>query len=466
MTRPCGPSPHAPWVRPKGRGRSHLRRRIFFWFGASIVVSLVLSSVVGFVAMRGQGAFSRERGRIERFVAAEYALVFDDDAQVSRLTASIAEALELGVVAEATGGRTIAAAGPACKRPAFIVPIERAGLSLGRVSFCVPDARRGGPPFGALLPIALGALILWMASGVLARNLTRPLYEVARVAEDIGQGRLESRVRLRKHHRGEMRLLGEVLNEMADRIERQMRDQRALLAAVSHEVRTPLARLRLLVERARLRHGESTTFDEIDGEVSEIDDLVGELLANARIEFAVSAETPLDAIDLAKSALSRAGLSESLLATSIVPSTTGALVDGDASRLRVRADASLVARAFANLLRNANEHGRGVRALVVRQAGDRIAFDVVDLGEGFAEAELDQVFLPFHRGAKRATADAADRERRSLGLGLSLVRRIAEAHGGAAYAANHPDGGGVVTLELPRADTAEIGAVGRRDGTS
>jgi signal transduction histidine kinase len=108
------------------------------------------------------------------------------------------------------------------------------------------------------------------------------------------------------------------------------------------------------------------------------------------------------------------------------------------------ADATLLLRAIGNLIDNAERHGRGLVRLCVRSRPGHLAIEAEDAGPGFSEPDLSRAFEPFQRRA------AAGDDGRSLGLGLSLVRRIAEAHRGTAYVRNRPGGGAVVGLELPR----------------
>jgi signal transduction histidine kinase len=112
-------------------------------------------------------------------------------------------------------------------------------------------------------------------------------------------------------------------------------------------------------------------------------------------------------------------------------------------------DATLVARAVGNLLENAKRHAGGAARLRILERGPRIAFEVDDDGPGFAPGEEEQVFQPFYRGKNGGEKNGV-----SVGLGLALVKRIAEAHGGRAYAQNRegPDGkkGARVGIELAR----------------
>jgi signal transduction histidine kinase len=291
------------------------------------------------------------------------------------------------------------------------------------VASLVHDAMGRGRGHWLLAVFAAGT-VLWMISGKIAFKIARPLQELLRVTDEIGAGRLSARAEIPPWRMGEMAYLGQAVNDMAARIEKQMKDQRELLAGVSHEIRTPLARIRVLLELGRSRGGDAKTFDELEREVVEIDALVGQLLASARLDFANLSVRPLDAVELARRALERAGVSEAGVLD--VPVGTALTFDGDAT---------LLARALANLLENARRHGGGVTRLGVRQrAGDGVVFEVDDAGPGFP-----------------AAGDTRERQPRpegSLGLGLVLVRRIADAHRGGVTLSNRAEGGARVRLEV------------------
>ena len=300
----------------------------------------------------------------------------------------------------------------------------------------------GQRPWRAFLFFGVPVLLLWSASGRLARRISRPLYELTRVAQKIGAGDLGARAPLPRDATGEIVTLSTSVNDMAARLSGELARQRELLAAVSHELRTPLARMRLVIEIAREGGLRPDTLNEIERETIEIDALVGELLASARLEFQVVSPKPLDAGEVAGRALGRAGISIDRLRT---PSQQ------DAGTLKFTADPTLVARALANLLSNARKHGGGLEAMTVSTRPGFVRFEVADRGPGFAPGEESRIFNSFFRGRH---ADAGDKtpdapeHTGSLGLGLSLVKRIAEAHGGGVSATNRPDGGAVVVLEL------------------
>jgi len=286
-------------------------------------------------------------------------------------------------------------------------------------------------PWRSVLLFGVPAAVLWTAAGKVARRLARPLYELTRVAQAIGEGNFGARASLdwlECTGFDEMAVLARAFNEMAGRLERQLTEQRELLAAVSHELRTPLSRIRLLVEIARQGSFDRPTLDEIEREAIEIDTLVGELLASARLEFQAVAPKPLEAGEVARRALERAG--EPLDKLSVGPPT-----------IPFAGDPTLVARALANIVDNARKHGGGLDRMNVRTQAGSVVFEVLDRGPGFASGEEDRVFDRFYRGENGGAHG-------SLGLGLALVRRICEAHGGRVQASNRPGGGACLRLEL------------------
>jgi two-component system, OmpR family, sensor kinase len=323
----------------------------------------------------------------------------------------------------------------------------------------MPRFGSGRPQIPGVVFLLIPVVILWAAAGKVARRIARPLDELVRVAQDIGAGRLDARARLHCGGIDEIAELSRAVNDMAERIERQLRDQRELLAGVSHEIRTPLARLRLLVEIGRERGSGTKNLDEIERELVEIDALVGELLASARLDFSAVTPMALDAREVAARAAERAGVS----ADRVIVEANDVKDD-----LKFVGDPTLLARALANLLQNASLHGGGVDILRVDGRPSAIEFTILDRGPGFVPGDEGRVFDRFYRprsGSGDLEGAGSDGPRMSdpgrlgastradgLGLGLALVRRIAAAHGGSVVAQNRPreTGGAEVTLSIPR----------------
>ncbi|WP_394837103.1 HAMP domain-containing histidine kinase [Pendulispora rubella] len=411
-----------------------LQRRIFLWFGLTILASGLFVGVSTRFFTSGQG-WSADVDHARTFLARRYAEVWNDADQRSRLARATAHDLNMNLVVRDASGHVLQSIGAQCKK-SFDVPIvSDEGEALGKVTLCVEHHAFGK---SVLIPLCVGLLVVWAASGLIARRVARPIYQVALVADDIGRGHFSSRTRLPMHDRGEMGLLAEVLNDMTERIEKQLADQRALLATVSHEIRTPLARMRLLIELGRSAVEQTAegdgkpcpALDELDREVVAIDALVSDLLAGSRIDFAATKPVTMDATEVAKEAIERTGVAPEKLAV-------------DVPHLEFRGDPTLVARAVHNLLENAERHAGGVAMFHVHRDGNFVAFDVEDDGPGFTPGEASQAFEPFYKNPRNQAASA-----RSSGLGLALVKRIAEAHGGRAFAENRAQGGARVGVRF------------------
>ena len=402
-----------------------LQRRLFLWFGASIfatglVVSLAFSGLGRF---EGTGR-SRLRGAVE-LLSWQAAQAWPNPEARAAWASHLAEGLNWGVRLEDGRHQSLASYGPKLEHTDLLAPVEVNGSLVGYVRV---DTGRPHAWWPFLLVLFLLFGMLWGAAGRVARGIARPLAELTRVARALGEGKLSTRAEVRG--KGEIRELANVMNEMAGRIERQLRDQRELLAGVSHELRTPLSRVRLLLELGRSGAEIPRTLDEVEGEVVEMDRLVGELLANARMDFAAVSRVTLDGRDVAARALERAGLPTALLHV-------------DAVRRTFQGDPTLLGRALANLLENADRHGGGVTALRVTEEENSLLFSVEDSGPGFASGEQAALFQPFRRGTTSKQGEQA-----GLGLGLALVWRIAEAHGGEAFAENKPEGGARVGFRV------------------
>lgn len=405
-----------------------LQRRLFFAFGVGIVLSGLAFAGVSKLVGNPSERWHRTLDGARSFVAARFAEAWSDAARRSALADELAQALSIGLVLRDPAGQLLSRHGKArCRKPRSTAIVE-GGKTLGRVDACVDPWEH--MPLSVLLAFFAAALALWGVAGVLARRLARPLGQVARVAQAIGEGELSRRYTPGRGATGEVEQLADAINLMAERIGKQLGDQRELLAAVSHELRTPLGHLRVLIELAREGNLDAARLTEMEREVREIDELVGDLLAHSRLEFSGLSRQRLDAVTLAAEALERQGLPVDLL-------------ESESEAVELEADASLLARALANLLDNAERHGSGVRALRVRSDRDdegreRVCFEVDDEGPGFGD-DLQRPFGAFVGGAGHG-----------LGLGLALVARIAQAHGGRAWASHRAGGGARVTICLER----------------
>ncbi|WP_375772037.1 ATP-binding protein [Archangium gephyra] len=438
---------HGPAFRPMSRLghfiRARLRRRLFLWFGVSIfTTALVVGTVMTVMGgLMGDGSWQQEAARARTFVSNRLAEVWDDPVRRDALVRSVSEDLLVSVELRDASGALLVRTGEPCPPNAEVsIPVERGGVRLGTAGACSAHLRARAPWRGPMV-LMLAGITLWMASGWLARRLSRPLDTLARAAQELGEGKLDTRVQLGRYATGEMSVLADAFNEMATRVERQMADQRELLAAVSHELRTPLAHLRVLVELMRDAGGPERTADQMEREVVELDALVGELLASSRLDFGQLTPRELDGKDLAARALERTGLPAEALSVEV-------------PEAKLTGDATLLGRALANLLDNARKHGQGVEALRLLEREGQLAFCVDDRGPGLQPGEETRIFAPFYRKDRGGEA----REAGSLGLGLALVQRIARAHGGDTFAENRPGGGARVGFTLRREGPASLKA--------
>ena len=403
---------------------ARLHRQLFMWLGITILFTgMVVSAVVS--ALRPDASsMESDVVRIQRFIGERFQRVWDEPGERHTLAQDIAKTFEVDLTLRDATRKAIDQVGAGCESPQFSVLIPRGSSTLGTLEVCI-DKRRRVPGLTFVLAIAAACLTLWAASGALARKLVRPLSDLIRVTREIGSGNLVSRVRLGRHHMGEVGVLADSVNDMARRIERQLSDQRELLAAVSHEIRSPLARLRVLTELLR-SSADAVTLDKVEREIIEVDDLIGKLLANSRLDFGTLNLQSLEPSVLVQRAIERAAVDPSVF-------------HSDASDARIKGDATLLDRAFCNLLENAQKHAGGVESVQLSLVDKSVRLTVCDRGPGFAKEALSRVFDAFYRG------DGSS----SLGLGLALVERIARAHSGRAWAENRPDGGACVHFELP-----------------
>ncbi len=308
----------------------------------------------------------------------------------------------------------------------------------------------------ALLPMAAGLLVLTAGlSFWMSRSLTRPVGALREAVRELRRGNLAARVAPRlAARRDETGELAREFNAMAERVEALIANQRRLTRDVSHELRSPLARLHVALELARTRPagGEpgaaSAALDRIAREAERLDGMLEQLLVLSRLD-AGDAPAGRERVDLAEvlaSAVEDARFEASSRAITIAADLTPGCA----------ADASppLLASALDNVLRNAVRYSpeggtvdvslARVEAAPGQTAMARIR--VRDRGPGVPEQDLPRIFEPFYR-----VDPARDRASGGAGLGLAIAARAAAAHGG-TIAARHADGGGLeIELRLPLA---------------
>jgi two-component system, OmpR family, sensor kinase len=410
---------------------ARLHRQLFVAFAVGIVATAAIMGTV-FKTMGAHDRWGHDWRGLEGLTSPVFASVWHDDGERSALALAIATELAVGLkLIDSSGTVLNEVRFPSQCRWARSIPIHKGSVRVGAVHACL-DVYRAHRPWVPALAIAAALLALWLIAGLASRRITRPLQQLTRTAREIGNGNLKSRVRLRHGQRGEVGELTTAINDMASRIEAQIRAQKELLAVVSHELRTPLSRARVLLGIAREKHLSRDIVEQLDSQVVEMDELVGDLLANARLDFEALSLRDLDVAELMKRAFDRASLEDAHLE---VPATAG----------HVSADATLVARALSAMLDNARKHGSSPIVLSVVASDDHVIFEVRDSGRGFEPGDQTRAFDAFYRGRDRPHDEV-----RGVGLGLAMVRRIAHVHGGSVQANNTEEGGARVSLKLPR----------------
>lgn len=238
-------------------------------------------------------------------------------------------------------------------------------------------------------------------------------------------------------------------NDMADRIERLMRGQRELLANISHELRSPLTRVRVALALLP-REGESDArIAEVEADLTELERLIEDVLMTSRLE---ATGLPTHPAPVALRPL-LAQVAERARNDPSANEKTIQVAAGE--ELTLRADPTLLKRALFNLVENAAKYGASPIVLAAERREDAVEVSVTDEGEGVPQGERERVFEPFYRVDKARSPQAREGAPRGFGLGLTLARRVAEAHGGTISItdanptdANKPRGCRV-TLRLP-----------------
>jgi two-component system OmpR family sensor kinase len=296
------------------------------------------------------------------------------------------------------------------------------------------------PPPSPWIPIAVGVLASVGFSAALAWYLARPIRNLRWAFDAVAGGRLDTRVAPRMGcRRDEMADLGRDFDRMADRLQHLVASQRRLLHDVSHELRSPLARLQAAIGLARQDPRKlEVTLERIEREAERLDELVGEILTLARLEAgtATPPEEEVELMELVAAIADDAGFEAAASGRQVSFAGSGEVV------ARVRAE--LLHRAVENVVRNAVKYtapGTTVE-VTAKRAGQSFRVSVADRGPGVPEADLAAIFEPFYRGdSSQGSA--------GFGLGLAIARRAVEAHGGRLSAKNRDGGGLVMELELP-----------------
>lgn len=275
-----------------------------------------------------------------------------------------------------------------------------------------------------------GALVLLLsvAGGAwLTARINRPLRAMAGAAETLGSGRTPRP--LEEQGPAELVALSRSFNRMSADLARLDADRALLLAGVSHDLRTPLSRLRLGVE---MTCGDERERQAMARDIEDMDHIIGQFMDFARADVGAAPDVDADLATLAREVVAscgRAGMDVRLEVSGATP---------------VVARAELVRGALRNLIGNAHAYAGGRIEVRVFDEGGMCGFEVLDQGRGIPEDRLESIKAPFVR------LDAARGGPRGTGLGLAIVERVARMHGGALRLSNRPEGGLCARLEIRR----------------
>lgn len=287
------------------------------------------------------------------------------------------------------------------------------------------------PLRGAGLVVVLAVLFAAIAAGAfpVVRRLTRRLEALQQGVERFGAGTLSHRVDA--SGRDEVAAVAASFNRAADRVEALLKSHQSLLANASHELRSPLARLKMalaLIEDAGPAQREALR-REIETNIGELDGLVEEVLLASRLDAQATGEVveEVELLGLAAEEAARIGVS----------------VQADEATVSVLGEERLLRRAVRNLLENAQRYGGDEVSLQVRRSGRSVELLVCDRGPGVPEPMRERIFEPFFRLPGHAEREGG------VGLGLSLVRQIALRHQGSVRCDAREGGGSCFVLTLP-----------------
>ena len=306
--------------------------------------------------------------------------------------------------------------------PVFVLKLPDGRWLLG--AHMRTHGHRPGP--GVAAALALIALAVGLAALPIVRRLTRRLERLQRSVEALGAGQLSTRVAVEGDD--EVARLAASFNRSATHIEALVQAQRDLLSNASHELRSPLARIRMAIALLPPNVPEDLQL-ELTRNIVELDQLIDEILLASRLDAGAddAPHAPVDLTTLANEEAARIGATFT---------GTDVTVSGDARLLR---------RMLRNLLENAQRHGGGSAVeITVQQHGEAVTVAICDRGDGVPEEQREKIFAPFYRLPGSRERDGG------TGLGLSLVRQIARRHAGEVRCSAREAGGSCFIVTLPQ----------------
>ena len=297
-----------------------------------------------------------------------------------------------------------------------------------------------GIPMTQVGVVTIAIVVAAMTALLLARSLSLPIVRLQRATRGLAAGALDTRVgEPFVSRKDEIGTLARDFDTMAERVQALITDKEVLLRDVSHELRSPLARIRVALALAERKAGVAAEGDlnRIEHEAEKLDQLVGQILAVSRLRTSPLEQfVEVDLVELLRQVVDNARFEH--------PDRAIGYEAGDVPT--IQGNGAELASAVENVLRNALLYA-GSRAdvnVVLEKSGDDIVITVSDNGPGVPEDQLARLFEPFYR-----VDPSRDHKTTGYGLGLAIASGVIKRHGGSITARNRPEGGLAVTFRLP-----------------
>lgn len=290
-----------------------------------------------------------------------------------------------------------------------------------------------------LMPIAAGSVVSLIFAALLAWYFSGPIRSLRNAFDEVAKGHLDTRLgKAFGGRKDELADLGQDFDHMASHLQGLMDTQRRLLHDVSHELRSPLARLQAAANLMQQQPERAAEWiPRLERDTRRIDTLVGELLTLARLDsgMAPQMEEQIDLHELIEHVVSDASFEAGAKQCSVQASLP--------EHISVKGNQELLFRALENVVRNAISHTPAGKKIFVsaNQSAGKWFISIEDEGPGIMPSEQENIFRPFFRGKGSDPA--------GFGLGLAITQRVITAHQGEIYASNRPGGGLCITITLP-----------------
>lgn len=330
--------------------------------------------------------------------------------------------------------------------PEFVVRMHD-GQTMQMRLMRAPPSFWSRPPFGFAWMLVWVGIAVALATYPIVRTLTRRLERLQDGVQQWGDGDLS--IRVPEVGQDEVAFLAKRFNHAAQRVqtlvqshEALLASQKSLLANASHELRSPLTRIRMGLELMG-PSGTPAFRDEISRNIRELDQLIEEILLASRLDAREADMGTVESVDLFGLVVEECARVDAELER--VPDNCNGETGPESNDLNVQGVSKLLRRAVRNLLENARRHGAGSVSLALSRTATCAVIRVCDRGPGVPTELQGRIFEPFYRLPGATERDGG------VGLGLALVKSIAQRHGGRAYCESRDGGGACFVIELPLA---------------